>query len=327
MSIGRSRLLLLAGIAAALVGSGARPATAQACTCLPADLATLYNRSDSVLRVRVLTERVRGADVTASRIYTAEVLATYKGCLEPRERVRLVTSVQSGLCGITLAVGGDYLVTGRRRGLRRALDVGSCGWNVPFSSLTAAEVEFLETRYNCCGDRCECVGRDLVQCFVNPCDVASCPEGACTANYCGGCFAEFADPSGAAVCQRRPYQHLGGRCGAFTLPDEEQQCAPGATCEPLDPRIPDLGGRCRRICQDSSDCPDTHYCAASVSGLVGAGSPVPVELGVCRRDGSCANSADCSRPGNFYPVILCVGETTCEQGRCGVRCGVFPSDR
>ena len=96
---------------------------------------------------------------------------------------------------------GDYVVTGARRGRGRAIQIGTCGFNAAFASLLPDEREFLQTRFNCCGETCACVRRAPVECFVDPCDVASCPDGTCTSNYCGGCRAEFATPDGANVCQ------------------------------------------------------------------------------------------------------------------------------
>jgi hypothetical protein len=362
MATARSPLLLLVGVVA-LAATLIAPESASACSCLPADLATVYNKSDAVLRVRILRQHERGR----VKVYRAQVLATYKGCLRRGERLSLVTPPHSAACGVALETGGDYLVTGRRRGVGRALDIGLCGFNRPFAALGPDEIEFLDTRFNCCGEQCDCVDSALVQCFVDPCEVASCPGAAiCAANYCGGCRAEFFDEGGRAVCRPcatdddcpllgqhcgedgrcrqgcgsqgdcgamewcaptnegglecRPHQRAGGTCGGFTLPDDAQQCATGFACEPRSPRLPDIGGTCRRVCFDSSDCPDKQYCGSSALGLA---APGPVQPGVCRRDGSCATVADCDRPGNDYPRVLCVGETTCEQRRCGVQCGVF----
>jgi hypothetical protein len=358
------RVPLLLALLVALAVPAAIPGRAEACTCLPADLATIYNRSDAVLRVRVLGERTRGEGLSAARVYTVRVRAVYKGCHEPQRRTRLVTSVQSGLCGVTLEVGGDYLVTGRSRGPNGALDIGSCGRNVPFASLTPDELAFLDTRFVCCGDDCACVNGDPVQCFVDPCEVASCPDGTCTANYCGGCHAEFADAEGNAVCQPcrsdddcpasgqrcaengrcargcgssgdcgadswcaptddggsecRPFQRAGGVCEAYTPPSGLQICAPNFSCEPRDPRIPDLGGHCRRSCEDSSDCPERKYCSPSMASSLGADATDRV----CRRDGTCLTAADCRDPDNGFVAPLCIGYATCEAGTCGWICGV-----
>jgi hypothetical protein len=198
MSI-RPGVLLLAAVmtAASLFLSPALP-EALACSCLPADLPTIYNQSDAVLRVRILAERTRpGGQI----VYTARVVTTYKGCAQKRQILPLVTAPNDGLCGVRLDVGGDYLVTGSRRGRGRAIQIGTCGFNVPFRSLSPDEREFVDTRFHCCGETCACVKREPVQCFVDPCEVASCPDGACTSNYCGGCRAEFTTPDGANVCQ------------------------------------------------------------------------------------------------------------------------------
>lgn len=194
----RPGVVLLAAILTACTLSFATVPEASACSCLPADLATHFNQADAVLRVRILGERNRADGQIA---YTARVVTTYKGCAQKRQVLPLVTAPNDGLCGIRLEVGGDYLVTGQRFGRGRAIQVGSCGFNRPFRSLSPEDREFLATRWNCCGDTCACVKREPVQCFVDPCDVASCADGTCTANYCGGCRAEFTSPDGANVCQ------------------------------------------------------------------------------------------------------------------------------
>ncbi len=169
---------------------------ADACSCLPPDLVRSYNQSDGVLRVKVLRERLRGEQVQ----YRARILTTYKGCLRPGHLVRLVTPASSALCGVRLEPGREYLVTGNDLP-RRTLAVQSCGFNVPFETLSREQRHFLDTRFGCCGDACSCVASDPVQCFADPCQVATCPEAECMSNYCGGCNAEFYDEAGQAVCQ------------------------------------------------------------------------------------------------------------------------------
>ena len=44
--------------------------------------------------------------------------------------------------------------------------------------------------------------KEIVNCLVDPCSVATCPnypQANCRANYCGGCNAEFYDASGALI--------------------------------------------------------------------------------------------------------------------------------
>ncbi len=58
-------------------------------------------------------------------------------------------------------------------------------------------------------DRCEMretceQGSPVVRCFMDPCDVASCPQfpdAKCVSNYCGGCNYDFVDSSGDMVPQ------------------------------------------------------------------------------------------------------------------------------
>ena len=79
---------------------------------------------------------------------------------------------------------------------------GSSAWaDVPDDHLA-----YLNRRYVCCGEDCGCLQGDEVQCFVDPCEVDTCDvEGAvCTANYCGGCNAEWTDANGGLVCTSEP---------------------------------------------------------------------------------------------------------------------------
>ncbi len=258
--------------------AAARPA--EACSCLPPDLARSYNQSTDVLRARVLRE----FEFPGWRFYLARVRTIYKGCLEPGQWVFLTTSASSAACGIRLEPGGDWLLTARAsRPGSRVLAVDLCGFNLPFEALTPTQIEFLDTRFNCCGDRCSCVNSEPVLCFADPCQIATCPAGECVSNYCGGCRAEFFDASGAAVCQ--PCAR-GEDCGF------DQRCGPE--------------GRCLPACESDAACRPESYCATDRA---------------CREDGACQTDLDCSLLGNQYPRPLCIGLGVCDAGACGWQCG------
>ncbi|MDJ0864833.1 MAG: hypothetical protein QNK03_01910 [Myxococcota bacterium] len=353
MRLGR-RLLLASAALAGLLVLGA--ASADACSCLPPNLPRSYNASTDVLRAQILLS----VDLGANRFHIARVQRAYKGCYQRGQLVFLGTPQSSAACGVRFARGQTVLVTGiHARNMPRILFIHSCDANVRWESLAPEDVEFLESRFNCCGDRCACVNDDLVQCFADPCTVASCPDSdTCVSNYCGGCNAEFYDEFSQLVCHA---------C------DDDGDCGFGQRCS--------AGGRCRTetACRDDSDCARDAWCSPTVDGTnecrpfqqegdwCGGFTPVWAQArcapdlvctdfppfiadapGICRRpcasnddcevdeycsgaacrdDGTCRNAVDCAVPGNDYPHIACVGHPTCATdglsgpGHCGWECG------
>jgi hypothetical protein len=176
---------------------------AQACTCPLPDYNRSYQNADHVLPVSVLH-----AFGTAhhQRWYLAVTVGEdFKGCIASQSRVLLTSASNSANCGLRLDVGEKYLLLGRDAGRRfglQVLEVGRCDTNSAWASVEPAQMDFLNTRYKCCGEECGCLGSTPVQCFANPCEVSRCGvDGAtCGSNYCGGCHAEWTDPSGARVC-------------------------------------------------------------------------------------------------------------------------------
>ena len=176
---------------------------AEACSCLAPDMNRSYNDADQVLHVRVLGSipAARGQ----RRHLGVTIKQAFKGCLADGSLVVIQTASDSAACGLPLQAGTDYLLYGRNSGRALGLpvlQVGLCDANSAWSALEPAQLAFLNTRFNCCGDACACVGSSQVECFVDPCQVSSCDvEGAvCNANYCGGCNAEWIDATGARVC-------------------------------------------------------------------------------------------------------------------------------
>ena len=77
---------------------------------------------------------------------------------------------------------------------------------------------------------------------------------------------------------------------------------PEVPVEPIKPGGP--------TCSTSDDCPnDLDYCSTS---------------GICRKPGSCIKVEDCALKDNVFPMIECVGQQYCDDGMCGMECGVFP---
>jgi hypothetical protein len=190
----RTSLSVLAALLVGLTITATAP-SAEACRCMPPDLISQYNNHTDVARVYVQRKIYQGTTTA----YKVRVTKTYKGCLKAGQTAYLTTNSSSAACGASLTRGGDYLVNATKDSSGR-LWISSCGLNTLFSSLTADQTDFLDTRYNCCGTTCACTSSTPVMCFADPCQVSSCTEGTCSSNYCGGCHAEWYTSDGKAVC-------------------------------------------------------------------------------------------------------------------------------
>jgi hypothetical protein len=136
--------------------------------------------------------------------YKVSVQSTFGGCLVKGDVVFVDSPTDSAACGIKLIVGQKYLLTANDTGGGN-LAISACGYNLPVSQLTADEKDFLESRQVFCPDTGlgTCAdGTQPVFCLIDPCTVATCadPTAVCEANDCGGCNAEFFDPTGEMVC-------------------------------------------------------------------------------------------------------------------------------
>jgi hypothetical protein len=177
------------------------------------------------------------------RVYRAKVKESFKGCMKSGRVIKLVTASDSGLCGVHLDRRKEYVVA-LGEGDRGAFEVNTCGFVRAASSLSPSETEFLQTRFECCGNRCSCTGTDFVHCFVDPCSLESCGDATCVANHCGGCNAEFFGPAGQPVC---------------TACDNAFDCGAGQTCD---------GGLCVPdvACVEDADCAADSWCRPSEAG-------------------------------------------------------------
>jgi hypothetical protein len=315
------------------------PATAEACSCLPPDLSRSYNGADDVFRARVLTKLPWRRGLL---LYFVRIEQTYKGCRKPGAFAMLMTTPSGASCGVTWLERGERALLTAHQGTRRFLHIQSCDYNTAWSNLSDRDIHFLDTRYNCCGATCGCVNAPQVQCFADPCAVsAPCDvEGAeCVSNYCGGCNAEWYDPTGALVCEAEddfcasdddcfedtwcrptqddpnlgecvPFQQEGEWCGGYTPIWAQSRCEPGLICTDTPRFIADAPGICREPCDIQNGirwCSADRYCSPNND--------------VCRDDGACYRDDDCEAPGNDYPHIECVGYGVCNDGQCGWECG------
>ncbi len=219
-----------------ILAAGAPDSAARACTCLPTPgIEHVYASATHVVRVRIRQEvrRVhrRGGLPTVgnrTRAFRAKVKESFKGCLRRGRILKLVTSSDGGLCGAQLDPRREYVVA-LGEGDRNVFAINACDFIRRARSLTAAEWNFLDTRLQCCNGRCRCTGSDPTSCFADPCQLDSCGDASCTANFCGGCNAEFFRPDGQPVCTpcSGPFD-----CGAG------QACSEGLCV----PRLTDLDG-------------------------------------------------------------------------------------
>lgn len=325
------------------------PNSAEACSCSSPSVMQSYASADDVMVVRV----VWSAEVGPYRWYVGRTRKALKGCIKDGSWVYLRTASSSAACGAYYETGKTYLINGWETETNYnvpVLSVNSCSYDRKVGDLTKADVKWLLGRYNSCTATCV-DGTQPVNCFANPCEVASCPLGQCEANYCGGCNAEFYY-DGVQVC---------GPCAS------DQDCKSGQTCG--------AGGQCSSGCTSNKDCDVGYWCSPTPDDdteckpfqqegeYCGGFTPIwaqskceppmvctdtppliadapgkcrtPCEgnancpkdqycsnTGVCRDDGACWSGPDCEVEGNAYNAILCVGYGVCSNdGMCGWKCG------
>ncbi len=227
------------------------PTDAKACDCMPPSLtASVEGHSDAAL------VRIRGKGITFGfdTYYRAQVLRTFKGCLDKGETVLLKTASDGAACGVYFQPKQKYLVTASGAGSffgLPILETWSCDYNVLASQLTGLQWQWLSRRLVCCEQggvqSCECAGgQPQVQCFVDPCEITECADASeCTPNYCGGCWAEFTEPGlGYSVCN--PCQ-------------SDADCVWGM-------QVCGADGQCHSTCFDDADCGPDAWCSPTQDG-------------------------------------------------------------
>ena len=348
----RRTLNAVSWVLCALALVAATPTDAEACKCVPPDLAQSYGQATDVVRARVVTS----IEIGTKRYYRARVLASYKGCYHRGQWIRVRTASSSAACGASLETGTTYLLTGATSSKTKSggyLDIHSCAFNVPWTSLGKAQLAWLKGRTVCCGSACWCAdGSKPVKCFADPCTVASCPAGECVANYCGGCKAEFYDEGGLALCTPCAgdddcawSQHcsMGGQCLGACADDaecaEDHWCRPtmggSADCAPFAQEGESCGGFTPvwavSKCAPGLVCTDFPPYVADVPGKCripckADGDCAPSQYcasgGVCRDDGECWGDGhkDCALASNAWAHDDCEGAATCDDGACTWQC-------
>ena len=117
--------------------------SAEACTCMPPDVASSFESSTDVAIMKIKGHRERGSSLW----YKATVLRVFKGCTTREETVLLRTHSSSAACGLTnLRDGRSYLINGDLSGHhhgRAVLSVSLCDYNVPVKELTRHDIRYL----------------------------------------------------------------------------------------------------------------------------------------------------------------------------------------
>lgn len=137
---------LVVSISVHLMAAG----SAQACTCMPPDVATSFESSTDVAIMKIKGHRERGHSLW----YAATVLRVAKGCTAREETVLLQTPSSSAACGLTnLRRGRSYLINGDHSGElhgRDVLAVSLCDYNVPVRELTRRDIHYLRRNAEDC---------------------------------------------------------------------------------------------------------------------------------------------------------------------------------
>lgn len=317
------------------------PLQSDACSCMPPDINRSYRDADEVAKIRILGRLLfsRGGN----NWYIGAVVETFKGCREPGQWVIVETPSSSAACGLNLT-RDSYLLNGSDRGSLWSIPiigVGLCGYNRSWGSLSDSDLDYLYSRYNCCGDECSCTdGSEPVNCFVDPCMVSECadPEATCSSNYCGGCRAEWYDAwGGMADCeascksdedcadgtwcrenqagQGECVSHAGPgeSCEGFVLPWKRERCAPNLTCAFSEPTH-DVPGTCAACVYDGTPYQEGDKFSASdgcnTCVCTGNGGIACTEM-ACFPTCDPAEEKSCADED-----LVCMAETVEETGMC-----------
>jgi hypothetical protein len=223
----------------------------------------------------------------------------YKGGMQAGRWAVVRTPADSAMCGVALERGQEYLLQARAAGRLfklPILDIGLCDSHARWQDLTPEQQSFLDSRQLCDEDECVCAdGSQPVNCFVDPCEVSSCDvEGAtCTANYCGGCHAEWYDEDGARVCEQQPEGQVActrDEPGRDYLLMDPATCATArfACADGLRPFFNECGCGCETACEPAG-------CSGQVCAPAGSEIVTTCEWRAeyaCYRDAACEMQAD-----------------------------------
>lgn len=230
----RASSSILVGLFSLAAGYLGHSFSAQACSCLAPELTRNYAEADRVFRGQVIWSLELGG---LQNYYLVRPEKFYKGCFDENSYWEWITTASSSAaCGASFSLREQYLFfTDKDSQASWNHSTSSCHGNRVFSSLSDKEQDFLNSRYNCCGEDCGCVdGTQPVNCFADPCEMTEpCDTDkalTCVSNYCGGCNAEFFDVQGALACQPASACESDEDCGVEEYCGAEGLCVEDGLC-------------------------------------------------------------------------------------------------
>eukprot|EP00172_Hildenbrandia_rubra_P001314 Plantae.Rhodophyta-Hildenbrandia_rubra.ctg1857.p1 GENE.Plantae.Rhodophyta-Hildenbrandia_rubra.ctg1857~~Plantae.Rhodophyta-Hildenbrandia_rubra.ctg1857.p1 ORF type:complete len:212 (-),score=14.18 Plantae.Rhodophyta-Hildenbrandia_rubra.ctg1857:145-780(-) len=194
------------------------PIFSDACSCVQPRVETSFFASKKVVIGKVLSvsDCAPGSkppcaqpEFDGKKYYTVLVRRSYKGCLEPSTKIVVNTPSSSGLCGVFLSIGENYLLN-----INENDGIFLCNYNRRQKDLTKEDLKFLNMQLQCCKRygrlACRCGnGSAPINCLVDPCSVSKppCEEAkVCKSNYCGGCNAVWFKEGGEQLaCLPSPF--------------------------------------------------------------------------------------------------------------------------
>ncbi len=215
-------LILVAAIVALLIQE------TWACSCLSSTFERQYfsslARGTPISVAKVLSSSTRRRNpvgpfpsIDAEIVYKLRVKYVFANCAPRHSYIAYaVTADNSGLCGVRLTVGSEYLLQ-LKVGAGKESDISLCGVNILLQSvnpstssrLTSKSRRFLLTRRFCCRGRCRCANRaapSFRYCLATSCKYAKkpCAEATkCVTNRCDSCNAEWFNKAGHPACETR----------------------------------------------------------------------------------------------------------------------------
>jgi eight-cysteine-cluster-containing protein len=136
------RTILAAAITLVLVGLS--PATAEACSCMPSDVATSYQNAEVVVAATI-KRQLKKAPAGTIR-FRAKNRYTFKDCEGVGRKIIVQTASSSAACGMNLKKGETYLLNGQVVGWKKGkliISVNLCDYNRPVSELTSKDIDYL----------------------------------------------------------------------------------------------------------------------------------------------------------------------------------------
>jgi len=227
------------------------------CSCIrnPNDAIELICADTNLVLIEVINGPIQVQNLYQ---YTAKINIVFKGttfCIG--DKINISTPLNSGICGVLLAIGHQYLINFNSN-YQMATLCNTAAWdNVDYtqkevlmkllkgqltiscdtacSRSTCFNVcERCTSNQDCVPDYCNCnatcsckSNAPVVNCFVDPCASLQCGIGTqCMSDYCGGCNARCVCPNGlpSQICIADPCNSIDCPIGKACQTDYCNQC-------------------------------------------------------------------------------------------------------